>query len=104
VQELHNGELPKRFALEQNYPNPFNPTTVIRFQIPEVGGQKSEVSRVALKVFDVLGREVAKLVDENLNPGTYETTFNANGLASGIYYYRLQTDGFVETKKMLLLR
>ncbi len=103
--------VPGEFKLLQNYPNPFNPTTQIRFQIAEVRGQKSEVGRVTLKVYDVLGREVATLVNENLsegllteNAGSYEARFDAKGLASGIYYYRLQTSGFAETKKMILLR
>ncbi len=74
---------PGEFSLSQNYPNPFNPTTSIRFQI-----MKS--SQVELKVFDILGREVATLVDERLPAGTHETTFNAKGLASGVYLYRLQ--------------
>jgi hypothetical protein len=99
-----DGRTPEKFSLEQNYPNPFNPTTNIRFQIPEVRGHKSEVSRVTLKVFDMLGREVATLVNENLKSGSYETTFDANGLASGIYYCRLQTKGFAETRKMMLVR
>ena len=90
-------QTPTSFALEQNYPNPFNPTTEIRFQI-------SEVSHVTLKVFDVLGREVRTLVNENLQPGSYETTFNAIGLASGVYFYKLQSAEFVQTRKLMLLR
>jgi len=108
VEETSSGT-PESFRLYQNYPNPFNPTTKIRFQIPEVGGQKSEVrgqksevNHVTLKVYDVLGREVRTLVSEELKPGSYETTFDATGLASGVYVYRLQAGGFVETKKMIL--
>ncbi len=89
--------IPNKFSLEQNYPNPFNPETEIRFQI-------SEISHVTLKVFDVLGREVATLVNEKLNPGVYEAPFGAASLASGMYLYRLEAGSFVETKKMLLLR
>ena len=88
---------PQEFSLQQNYPNPFNPTSEIRYQI-------SEVSRVSLKVFDVLGREVATLVHETLRPGTYEVQFDAANLASGIYFYRLQAGEFTATKRMLLLR
>ena len=111
-------DLPTEFRLEQNYPNPFNPTTEIRYQISEVGGQKSEVggqksevrgqksavSYVTLKVYDVLGREVRTLVNENLQAGSYETTFDATGLASGVYLYRLRAGEFVQTRKLLLLR
>jgi hypothetical protein len=88
--------------LAQNYPNPFNPTTTIRFQIPDVGGQRSEVIRVTLKVFDLLGREVATLVNENLRAGSYETTFDAAGLASGVYFYKLHVGSFSATRKMIL--
>jgi hypothetical protein len=92
------------FALELNYPNPFNPTTTIKFQIGEVRGQKSEVTHVTLKVFDLLGREVATVVNENLRPGSYEVTFNAEGLASGVYFYRLQAGQFRATRKLMIVR
>lgn len=90
-------ELPRQFTLEQNYPNPFNPATEVRFNI-------SEVSHVTLKVFDLLGREVATLVNEDLKAGLYKTKFDAGALASGMYFYRLTSGAFSETKKMLLLR
>jgi hypothetical protein len=89
--------LPVRYALEQNYPNPFNPSTKIQFSI--VHRQLTIV-----KVFDVLGREVATLVNELKEPGTYTVQFNASSLASGVYFYRLQAGNFVQTKKLLLLR
>jgi hypothetical protein len=94
--------VPASFTLEQNYPNPFNPSTKIRFQI-SVGGF------VSLKVYDVLGREVTTLVNEVLKPGSYETSFKAINLASGVYFYRIQvgnavTGGFVQTQKMLLVK
>ncbi|MEK7249698.1 MAG: T9SS type A sorting domain-containing protein, partial [Bacteroidota bacterium] len=76
---------------------PFNPTTEIRYQI-------SEVSHVTLKVFDVLGREVATLVNEALKAGSYQTTFDASGLASGTYFYRINAGNYVETRKMILVR
>ena len=101
---LRSAEIPSSFMLEQNYPNPFNPTTTIRFQMPEVGGRTSEVSRVTLKVFDVLGREVATLVNENLHAGSYEVTFDANSLSSGVYFYKLQAGSVSSTKQMLLLK
>jgi hypothetical protein len=95
-------EVPSGFSLSQNYPNPFNPVTKIRFEVPlSKGGLKGVVS---LKVFDITGKEVATLLNEQLQPGTYEVTFNALTLSSGIYYYRLTSDGFSETKKMMLVK
>lgn len=88
---------PKNFALLQNYPNPFNPTTTIEFSIP-----KSSI--VNLKIFDLLGREVAVLVNEQKPPGTYTVQFDGSRLASGVYFYRLQAENFVQTKKFVLLR
>jgi hypothetical protein len=85
------------FRLFDNYPNPFNPETRIKFQIPEQG-------LVVLTISDVLGREVAILANERLERGTYETTFNASGLASGLYFYQLKTGDFVSVKKMMVLR
>jgi len=92
------------FSLEQNYPNPFNPTTKIGFQISEVRGQRSEASHVTLKVFDVLGREVATLVNEARSPGTYDVTWNAAGIGSGVFFYKLVSGSFTQTKKMQLLK
>ena len=89
------------YELAQNYPNPFNPSTKIRYIIPL--GTKHAVS-VQLKVYDVLGNEVAILVDEEKEPGIYEVEFNSVNLSSGVYIYRLQTAEFNSTKKMLLLR
>lgn len=88
---------PKEFLLYQNYPNPFNPVTLISWQSP-VG------SRQVLKVFDVLGNEVAKLVDEYKPAGSYEIEFNASGLSSGVYFLSLITENYNSTKKMVLLR
>jgi hypothetical protein len=85
------------FSLLQNYPNPFNPTTTIKFQIPEL-------NFVTLKVFDVLGNEIATLVNEEKPMGIYEVEFDGKGLPSGIYFYQLQASNFVETKKMILLK
>jgi len=99
-----SGEIPDRFTLEQNYPNPFNPVTKIKFDVAENGKWKSENGMVTMKVYDILGKEVATLVNENLRPGTYEAIFNAGLLPSGIYFYRLETEKNSYTKKMILLK
>jgi hypothetical protein len=94
--------MPKVYALYQNYPNPFNPSTIVRYDIPV---HKSGNSRTRLVLYDLLGREVATLVDsQNQMPGRYSIEFNAQRLASGVYFYRLQTGEFVQTKKFVLLR
>jgi hypothetical protein len=95
---------PSEFSLKQNYPNPFNPTTKIRYSIPSVTLSGVEGSRVQLKIYDVLGNEVATLVNEEKPAGSYEVNFNAARLSSGIYFYTLQTENFVETKKMILMK
>jgi hypothetical protein len=92
-----NANAVKGFALGQNYPNPFNPSTVIRYQVSASGN-------VELKVFDVLGKEVATLVNEIQSAGTYSRTFNAANLPSGLYIYTLKAGSNVQTKKMLLLK
>ena len=92
-----SGYLPERYVLSQNYPNPFNPTTVIRYQLPVDNSVK-------LVVYDVLGREVAVLVNEHKPAGSYSVQFNASGVASGVYLYRLTTGSFVQTRKMILVR
>jgi hypothetical protein len=89
--------LPKEFALLQNFPNPFNPATKIGYQLPAR-------SQVSLKVFDVLGREVATLVNEEKQAGAYSALWNAHGMASGVYFYKLQAGTYTETKKLMLLR
>ncbi len=88
---------PDRFLLCQNYPNPFNPSTTIRYALPHA-------SRVKLKVFNLVGEEVATLVDRDQTAGMFECRFDASGLASGLYFYRLRTDGCTETRKLLLLQ
>jgi lysophospholipase L1-like esterase len=85
------------YVLGQNYPNPFNPATIISFRFPSH-------SFVSLKVFDTLGREVSTLLSEQLSAGTYSRQWDATGLASGVYFYRLQAGSFIETKKLVLLR
>lgn len=90
-------DIPISFNLSQNYPNPFNPSTKINYSI-------TEFSQVALKIYDVLGTEVATLVNEEKPAGNYEVNFNASQLSSGIYFYKLQAGNFVSTKKMLLIK
>ncbi len=88
---------PKTFLLEQNYPNPFNPSTTIRYQLPVA-------SEVKLEVYDVLGKKVATLVSERQAAGYYQYVWNADGLTSGVYFYRLQAGTFTQTKKMILVK
>ncbi|MDP2366603.1 MAG: T9SS type A sorting domain-containing protein [Ignavibacteria bacterium] len=95
---------PAKFSLEQNYPNPFNPVTTIRYSIPNVTLSGVEGSRVQLKVFDVLGNEVATLVNEYKPAGNYEVEFEASKFSSGIYYYQLKAGEFIQTKKMIILK
>jgi hypothetical protein len=98
VERITTGQVPTNYRLDQNYPNPFNPSTEISFQL-------SAVSNVKLKVFDLLGREVATLIDGVREPGAYKVSFNASSLTSGVYFYTLQADGAtIQTKKMLLLK
>ncbi|MHB1050736.1 MAG: T9SS type A sorting domain-containing protein [Bacteroidota bacterium] len=87
--------LPQKFTLFQNYPNPFNPSTVIGYQLPIS-------SHVTLKIFDILGREVATLVNEEKRAGSYEFEWNAAGFSSGVYFYRLQAGGYLQTKKLII--
>jgi hypothetical protein len=95
--EYENGPLPTNFELKQNYPNPFNPTTTIGFSIPKG-------SFVNLSIVDLLGRQVASVLSENLPAGTFTTYWNASGFPSGIYMARLQAGSFIATKKIMLLR
>ena len=90
-------ELLAAFALEQNYPNPFNPSTLIHYTIPKE-------AYVSLKVYDLLGREVAVLVHDKKAPGSYAETWDASGMASGVYVCRLRSGDFVQSRRMLLLR
>lgn len=92
-----NSTLPKTFALGQNYPNPFNPTTIISYQLPTA-------SEVRLELYDVLGRKISTLVNARQPAGYYNFTLNASNLATGIYFYRLQANDFVQTKKMILVK
>jgi hypothetical protein len=94
-------EVPDKFMLYQNFPNPFNPATKIKFDIP--AGTRRGLF-VQIKIYDILGREIATLVDEQLKPGTYEVQWDGANNASGIYYYKLVSDKFSETKKMVMLK
>jgi hypothetical protein len=104
VDDKGNNITPSEFMLSQNYPNPFNPNTTIKYTIPNVSLSGVEGSKVQLKVYDVLGNEIATLVNEYKPAGTYEVEFDASNLSSGIYFYKLQAGNFVETKKMILLK
>jgi len=115
VKRNPQAQLPTEYSLSQNYPNPFgkaipsgNPSTIIKYSIAasqqspllgEVGG-----GLVTLKVYNILGQEVATLVNKNQKAGNYEVEFNASNLTSGVYFYRLQSGSFIESKKMLLLK
>jgi hypothetical protein len=96
IQESEN-KIPVKFTLYQNYPNPFNPTTNIRWSIPESG-------KVKIIIYNLLGKEIATPVNEKLNAGTYEFVWDASEYSSGIYIYRIITDNFADTKKMVLVK
>jgi hypothetical protein len=89
--------MPQRYSLDQNYPNPFNPTTVVSYRLPVA-------SDVKLVVYDLLGREVAVLVNERKGPGSYEVTFDAAGISGGVYLCRLTAGSFIQTRKMIVVR
>ncbi len=92
-----SSQIPNTYSLSQNYPNPFNPVTKINFSIPKTG-------LVTIKIYDVLGKEVKTLVNDIKNPGTYIVDFDGSSFASGTYFYRLESNGFVSTKKMMLIK
>ncbi|HJY63221.1 MAG TPA: T9SS type A sorting domain-containing protein, partial [Ignavibacteria bacterium] len=92
-----SSEIPDGFALLQNYPNPFNPVTKIKFNIPLT-------SNVSIRIFDIQGRVITTLVNDKLNGGTYETEWNAINTSSGVYFYRIESGNYTETKKMILVK
>jgi hypothetical protein len=92
-----SNQVPSEFKLYQNYPNPFNPMTNIKFQIPKAGFVK-------LVIYDIIGREIATLVNEELTPGIYEVQWDGSNYPSGVYYYRLKAGDYSDTKKMVLLK
>jgi hypothetical protein len=93
-------EIPEGIALYQNYPNPFNPITKIKFSIP----QGISNNLITLKVYDVLGKEISTILNQNLTAGTYETDFDGSKLSSGVYFYRLTAGSYTEMKKMMLVK
>jgi len=95
--DVGGNELPQRFELKQNYPNPFNPNTTIQYNVAEAG-------KVKISVYDFLGREVAVLLNREQSPGVHQVQFNAEGLGSGVYIYRLQSNNFDEARKMTLIK
>jgi hypothetical protein len=98
IVDVHNvRNIPVSYSLSQNFPNPFNPTTAISYQLPAF-------SHVMIKVYDVLGREVATLVNENKPAGNYNVKFDGSKLVSGVYFYRMESGSFSQTKKLLLLK
>ncbi len=101
VQQISN-QVPEKFALSQNYPNPFNPQTKIKFEVPS--NVKRETSNVKLVIYDLLGREVTTLVNEELKPGTYEADWNGSNFSSGVYFYKIISGEFSETRKMVLMK
>jgi hypothetical protein len=90
-------DLPLDYSLDQNYPNPFNPTTTIRYAIPED-------NFVSIKLYHVLGNEVITLVNEQKQAGRYEMLFNASNIASGVYYYQINSGNFTQTRKLMLMK
>ncbi|HRN26606.1 MAG: T9SS type A sorting domain-containing protein [Ignavibacteriaceae bacterium] len=97
---VFNYTKPKDYSLEQNFPNPFNPSTKIRYTVPDLGSNPE----VILKIYDILGKEIATLVNEKQAPGYKEIDFNGSNLASGVYIYRLSAGDFVSIKKMMLIK
>jgi hypothetical protein len=95
--KINNEQTPKEYSLGDNYPNPFNPSTTINYSLPVD-------EKVVLKVYDILGKEVAILVNEQKPAGNYQIKFNASLLSSGVYIYKLQAGDFISSKKMLLLK
>lgn len=100
--DVTDENLVNEFRLDQNYPNPFNPSTIIKFTIPH--SHHTAVNNTKLIIYDILGREVKTLLNEKLASGEYKITFNASNLASGVYFYRLTTENFSQTRKMMLIR
>jgi hypothetical protein len=92
-----SNNIPEGYSLHQNYPNPFNPSTTIKFEIPEV-------SAVKIVIYDVLGKVAAVLVDEKLRAGVYRAVWNAPVFSSGVYFYSIQTEKFISTRKMVLIK
>jgi hypothetical protein len=103
IQPISN-EVPQSFSLSQNYPNPFNPSTKIKFDIPAPLNPPKGGTLTRIVIYDILGHEAATLVNEQLKPGSYEIKFDASGYSSGIYFYKIESGSFTETKKMILIK
>ena len=101
IQPISN-EIPTSYMLSQNYPNPFNPTTKIQFAIPPLKGVRGMNTK--LMIYDILGREVATLVNQQLKPGSYEVEWDGSNYPSGVYFYKLSTESFTNTKRMVLIK
>jgi hypothetical protein len=97
VESYNKDNLPTKYELRQNYPNPFNPSTAISYSILKSG-------LVTLRIYDILGKEVATLFNGQKTPGNYAVNFNASNLSSGIYFYILESGSFISTKKMVMLK
>jgi len=93
----NNLNIVEDYNLSQNYPNPFNPATKINYSLPKAG-------QVSIKVFDILGKEVTTLINEFQNAGSYDAVFNGANFSSGVYFYRIESGSFIDTKKMFLLK
>jgi hypothetical protein len=102
INKNESAGLPTEFSLYQNYPNPFNPSTVIKYTVPHSSNRENYLVR--LEVYDVLGKRVRELVNDEKHPGTYEVSFNASGLASGLYIYVMHAGNFNSSKKMIFLK
>ncbi|NOS86185.1 MAG: T9SS type A sorting domain-containing protein [Ignavibacteria bacterium] len=92
-----SSDIPNGYFLSQNYPNPFNPLTNIKFDIPKR-------SNVKISIYDILGKEISVLVNEELNPGIFEVNWDASNFPSGVYFYKIETEDYSESKKMVLLK
>ncbi len=104
VTSVDESQLPTEFSLSQNYPNPFNPTTTIKYNIPAVALSPVEGQHVSLKIYNILGNEVAQLVNKHQTPGFYEVEFDGCNLSSGLYIYHIKTKDYMDSKKMLLVK
>ena len=104
IEKGNNGLKAETFVLMQNYPNPFNPSTTIKYSIPVEASRDLSLQNVTLKVYDILGCEVATLVNKEQKSGNYEVKFDASNLVNGLYLYRMTINGFTQTKKMILLK
>ncbi len=100
-----SSEIPEQYKLYQNYPNPFNPRTIISYELSRGVGTGQVMSYVVLSIYDITGKKVIDLVNQKQSAGSYQVDFSGNGLSSGVYFYRLVTDGdVIDTKKMILLK